>query len=126
MCGKWSGTAADNQVQRGALQGVSPSHPRPLRLRGGAAAATGVSSSTMTSVKGSRGRNSHKSERSLLSFAVSELSHHLHHVDANRVDIMYGLLEILYDRVNGRVSRMDMASIFIALGRDAGGGGGGV
>ena len=38
---------------------------------------------------------------------------------------MEGLLELLYDRVNGRVSRSDLARIFNAMGGDTGGGGGG-
>ena len=39
---------------------------------------------------------------------------------------MEGLLYILYDRVDGRISRPDLARIFIVLGGYDGGGGGGV
>ena len=39
---------------------------------------------------------------------------------------MEDLLYILYDRVDGRVSRPDLDKIFIVLGGDAGGGGRGV
>ena len=60
------------------------------------------------------------------SYPSPELSRHLRHVDSERAEAMEGLLYILYDRMDGRISRPDMARIFIVLGGDAGGGGGGV
>ena len=78
------------------------------------------------SAGGGGGGDAHKSERSFLSFSGSKLSRHLSHVDSEREEAMEGLLHILYDRVDGRISRPDLARIFIVLGEDAGGGGGGV
>ena len=67
--------------------------------------------------------DAHESEQSLLSFSGSDMSRHLIHINAKRTDDMEGLLYILYDRVDGRISRPDLARIFIVLGGDAGGGG---
>ena len=80
---------------------------------------------TKTSSGGGGGGDAHESERS---FAGSELSYHLCHVGAEKLDAMEGLIALLYNRVDGRFSRPDLARIFIALGLgvDAEGGGGGV
>ena len=78
------------------------------------------------SARGGGGGDAQESERFLLSFSGSELSRHLHRVESERAEAMEGLLYILYDRVDGRISMPDLARIFIVLGGDAGGGGGGV
>ena len=92
----------------------------------GAAAALGTSSTTTTaSAGGGGGGEAHESEQSLLSFAGSELSRHLRHAVAKSAEAIEGLLTFLYNRVYGIVSRPDLARIFVALGRDAGGRGGG-
>ena len=85
-----------------------------------ASSAPGALSAPMTSVGG--GGDSHKYERSILSFSGSKLYHYLSHVDANREEAMKGLLTLLYYRINVRFSRPDLARIFIALGGDSGGG----
>ena len=74
--------------------------------------------------KGGGVGDSHESERSLLFFAGSELSHLLRPVNAERAEAIEGLIALLYDRVDVIFSRPYLASIFIALGGDAGGGGG--
>ena len=75
----------------------------------------------MTSVGGGGGGDSHKYERSILSFAGSKLYRHLSHINTNREEEMKGLLTLLYDRINVRFSRPDLLRIFIALGGDSGG-----
>ena len=64
------------------------------------------------------GGDTHESDQSLLYFTGSELSHHLHHVNADSLEAIEGLIYLLYDRVYGGVSRKDMARNFIALGRE--------
>ena len=85
----------------------------------GAAESPGMSSTMKKSAGGGGVGDSHKSEISLLSFPGSKLSCHLCHVDAERVKAIEGLLALLYDRVDVRFSRTDLAIIFIAMGRDA-------
>ena len=75
---------------------------------------------------GGGGGDDHKFEQSILYFAGSDLSCHLCHVNDNRVEVMEGLIALLYDRVDGRVSRPYLSSIFIALVGDSGEEGGGV
>ena len=70
---------------------------------------------TMSS-RGGRGGDAHESERSLLSFAGSNMSCHLRHVNTKRAEDMEGLLALLYDRVHGGFSRTDLKRIFITLG----------
>ena len=48
------------------------------------------------------------------------------HVSTKRAEATEGLIELLYDRVDGIFSGPDLARIFITLGGDSGGGGGGV
>ena len=94
----------------------------------GVSAALGTSAAPTTSFGRGGGGDAHKSERFLLSFAGSELSCHLRHVDAKRAEAMEGLIALLYDRVDGRFSRPDLARILSpwGLGVDVGGGGRGV
>ena len=75
---------------------------------------------------GGGGEDAHESERSLLPFSGYALFRHLCHIDYEKAEAMGGLIYILYDRANGRISGPDLTRIFIALGGDAGGGGGGV
>ena len=84
----------------------------------GAGAALGTSSATMTSARGEMGGGAHKSELSLLSSDGSELSCHLHHIDAHRAEAMEGLLVLLYNRVDGTFSMTDLERVLIALGGD--------
>ena len=49
---------------------------------------------------------------------------HLRHANAERAEAMQGLLVLLYNRVNGRVSGPYLERILINLGGDARGGGG--
>ena len=90
------------------------------------AAAAGRSSEMTTRNEGVGVGDAHKSEQYLLSFAGSDLSRHLCHVDAKREEAAEGLIALLYDRVNERFPSPDITRIFIALGKDSGGGGGGV
>ena len=69
-----------------------------------------------------RGRVAHESKRYFLYFSGSYISHHLHHVDSKRAKKIEGLISLLYDRVDIRISTPDLARIFIDLGGDAGGG----
>ena len=78
------------------------------------------------SAGGGRGGDYHESEKSLLSFAGSDMHCHLHQVNSKRAETMEVLIVILYNRDNGGVSSPDLARIFISLGGDARGGGGGV
>ena len=82
----------------------------------GAAAAPRMSSEMNTSGVGGRGVDNHKSEKSLLSFAISDISHHLRNVGAERSEAMEGLLTLLYDKVDSGVSRPDLSRIFVDLG----------
>ena len=75
---------------------------------------------TTMSAGGGRGGDAHESERSLLSFSGSNLSHHLRHIDTKRAEATEGLLAILYYRVGSVVYRPDLASIFIDLGGNTG------
>ena len=79
---------------------------------------------TTKSSRGGRGGGAQKYEQYLLSFAGSEISSHLRHVDADRAEVVEGLVALLYDGVDGRVSRMDLERFFIALGGDVVVGGG--
>ena len=107
--------ARDNTVTFGLCT------PHNISSAGEAVAPVTLSS---TSSRGGRGGDAHKSKQFLLYFAGSELSCHLHHINVDREEVMEGLIALLWDRTNGRVSRMYLARIFIALGGDAGGGGG--
>ena len=82
----------------------------------GARAGLGTSLATMTSAGGGRGGGAHKSELSLLSSDGSELSCHLHHIDAHREEAMEGLLLLLYNMVDDIFYRPDLERILIALG----------
>ena len=79
-----------------------------------------TSSTTTTSYGGGEGGDSHKSERSFLYFSSSELSCHMCHVSTKRAEATEGLIELLYDRVDGIFSRSDLERILILLGGDAG------
>ena len=61
----------------------------------GVVAALRMSSVTTTSAGGCGGGDAHESEKSLLYFSGSELSRHLHHVNAEREGSMEVLLVIL-------------------------------
>ena len=60
--------------------------------------------------------DAHEYDQSLLSFFGSKLSHHLHNINAKRVEATEGLLPLLFGRVEDKVSMTDLASIFITLG----------
>ena len=60
---------------------------------------------TTTSARGSGVGDFHKSDQSLLSFVGFEISRHLHHVDSKREEAMEGVIVLLYNRVDGGVSR---------------------
>ena len=79
-----------------------------------------------TSAGGGGGRDAQKSEQSLLSFTGSKLSRHLRHIYAKRAEAMEGLLALVYDGVDVRVYRPDPTRVYIALGGDNRGRGGGV
>ena len=81
---------------------------------------------TKTCAGGGGGGDANEYVRSLLYFSGSDLSLHLCHVNAERMEAMEGLNAFLYDRFNDGVSRMDLTRIFIALGGDTRVGGGGV
>ena len=70
----------------------------------------------ITSSGGGEVGNAHEFEQNLLSFAVSDLSCHLLHVSAKRTEATEGLIALLYDRFDGRISRLDLERIFIAMG----------
>ena len=82
----------------------------------GAVAAPDTPSATTESAGGDVGGYDHESERSLLSFYESEMSHHMRYVNTKRWEAMEELLALLFDKVNSGFSKPDMARIFIALG----------
>ena len=85
-------------------------------LAAGAEEVPEMSSAMTTRSGGGGGGDAHESKRYLLSFAGSELSCHLHHVGAKRAEAMGGMIALLYDRVEGILSRPYLARIFIGLG----------
>ena len=60
--------------------------------------------------------DSHESRQSLLSFSRTEMYRNLCHVNTNRVEAMERLRALLYDKVDVRISRPDLARISILLG----------
>ena len=59
---------------------------------------------------GGGGEDYRESEQSIICFSRSNPSHHLHRVNAKSEDPMEVLLVFLYERVDGGVSRLDMAT----------------
>ena len=104
------------------MLGMYPSRTQPLRSRGVSGAGYVIGDNDELR----RGGGAHKSDQPLLSFSGSKLSCHLRHIDSKMVEAMEGLLWILYDRFDGIIYRPHLARIFIVLGRDIGGGGGGL
>ena len=91
----------------------------------GSTVAPGTLSTTTTSARGGGEGDAQKSEKFFPSLSGSYFPHHLNHVNANREETMDVLFPLLYDRYNNGFSRMDLVRIFIALGFDSGGRGGG-
>ena len=90
MRGKGSGTAVNNQLLHGAVQGMSPFCLQPLISRGGSGASNIIGDGNET--RGGGGGDANKSELFLLSFSRYELYRHMIHVNSKRAEAMKGVL----------------------------------